>query len=769
MLKGVRVVQVALAGALVVSLSLAHVDDPKGKVRRVTYTGPGWCAGSGCGNAEDGGLASGPAIAFPSSNIQLLAWLPVPQFNIGGAVNDTANVVESYVSPSGREYAIIGLSDGTGFVEVTDPGNPQIRSFIPSVESLWRDVRVHGQYCYTVSEGGGGIQVINLANLDTSGATLVGNVTADGPIPTQNTHTVFINNDSGYLYRAGGGQNGLRIYNLNTNPASPQYVAAWTARYVHEVTVVTYDSGPYAGKEIAFACGGLNGGHGSTGLYILDVTDKANIQQLSFYTYPNARYCHQGWLSPDKQYFYINDELDDTNFGFYSQTRIVDVSNLSAPTNAGTFTSGVNSIDHNLYTRDNLIFESNYRSGLRVFDATDPAAPVEIAFFDTWPEDDNASFNGLWDNDPFLPSGTILGSDIEKGLFIWRLGTGLLDFAYPDGLPTALSPVGQQVELSIIDAEGNADPATATLHMAIDGGAFNQSPLEHVGGATYRATFPAIDCGSIVRWYISVRTTSGVTVRHPATAPSAAHEGTGAIALTIGMDDDLETNTGWVVGLPTDDATAGIWVRADPVGTPAQPEDDHTPHPGVQCYITGNGTVGGAIGAADVDGGSTTLTSPIFDATLGPNPQIVYHRWYSNNMGAAPNADSMPILISNDAGANWTQLELVTENAGAWVRKSFRVADFVVPTSQMKIRFIARDLGQGSIVEAGVDDVRVEFLQCVRDGDINADGVVNVTDLLLVIAAWGPCPGGGEACDADTNGDGEVNVSDLLTVIANWG
>src|SRR5688572_16131502 len=137
MSKQARFVQAALAGAALATLSIAHVDDPKGRVPHFTYTGPGWCAGSNCGGSDDGGLAGGPPVSFPSSSVQLLSWLPCPQFDIGGATNTTANTVEGYVSPGGREYAIIGLSDGTGFVDVTDPGSPGIRSFIPSVHSLW--------------------------------------------------------------------------------------------------------------------------------------------------------------------------------------------------------------------------------------------------------------------------------------------------------------------------------------------------------------------------------------------------------------------------------------------------------------------------------------------------------------------------------------------------------------------------------------------------------------------------------------------------------
>jgi hypothetical protein len=583
---------------------------------------------------------------------------------------------------------------------------------------------------------------------------------------------MFINQASGFLYRCGGSgtQNGLRIYSL-ANPATPAYVASWTTRYVHEVTVVNYTEGPHAGKEIAFACGGSSGGSNNTGLYVLDVTNKANIVQMAFYQYPQSRFCHQGWLSEDKQYFYINDELDDSFHGVLSTTHVIDVSNLSAPVQVGTFSSGAGGIDHNLYVKGDYIYEANYRTGLRVFDASNPVSPVEIAYFDTWPADNNASFNGLWDNDPFLPSGIVLGSDIEKGLFIWRLGDSLLNFEYPNGQPAIINPQGENVPVNIHNVDGVLDPTTAMLNYSIDGGAFAPVPLEHLGGHQFNAVFPPIACRSQVRWYLSAQTTTGVTSRDPAGAPTSAYDALAVVDVEVGVNDEMESHTGWTVGAPGDTATTGIWLRADPIGSTAQPEDDHTPAPGVNCFITGNGTVGGAVGQQDVDGGSTTLTSPTLDATTRADPQLVYHRWYSNNAGSAPNLDSMPVEISNNNGASWVPLELVTENAGAWVKKTFRISDVLAPTSQMKVRFIARDLNAGSIVEAGVDDVRIEYVECsgATPGDVNGDGSVDVDDLIAVILAWGPCPAPPVACPADLDDNGSVDVDDLIAVILNWG
>ena len=391
-------------GILVLTSSLwAHEDDPKIRDRQPPYRGPGYRAA----------LAKAANNDFPKSDVTLLSWLPFDEI---GAGISSGNDCWGYVSPTAREYAIMGFSNGTAFVEITNPGDPDLIAYLAGPTSLWRDVKTYQHYAYSVSEGGGGIQVFDMSAIDDGTVTLVNSVTGDG---TDDTHNVVINTDSGFLYRTGGGDNGLRIYSL-ADPVNPVPVASWIERYVHDAQVVSYTEGPYAGREIAFACAGFNGGFVDTGLSIVDVTDKDNITVLSHYEYPNPAYSHQGWLSPDKQYFYLNDELDERDYSLPTTTHILDVSDLANPFQAGTFSSGATAIDHNLYTNGNYIYEANYRSGLRIFDATNPLAPVEIGFFDTYPENDDDRFNGLWSVYPFFPSGTIIGSDLEKGLFVWR-------------------------------------------------------------------------------------------------------------------------------------------------------------------------------------------------------------------------------------------------------------------------------------------------------------------------------------------------------------
>ena len=663
---------------------------------------------------------AGSSIAFTSSGITLLGWLPLGEF---GSQTSGADCW-GYTSPSGREYAIIGMSDAVAFVEVSDPGAPVILEVIPAVNSLWRDIKTYQDHAYWVSEGGGGVQIADMSQIDAGIVTFQGSVGDSG---TSASHNLAIDETSGFLYRTGGGGTpveGLRIFSL-ANPSSPQVVGEWNTRYVHDAQVVTYTSGPYAGKQVAFCFSEDGSGGGNPAVDILDVTNKNNIQSISQLTYTTPAFSHQGWLSPDRQHLYINDELDELTFGGTTKTRIANVSNLNAPSQVGTFTSGSTAIDHNLYTVGDLIFEANYRSGLRVFDASNPTAPVQTAWFDTYPDDDVAEFNGLWNAYPYLPSGTIVGSDLEKGLFLWKLGGADLSISLSGGAPELLAPGGQTITLSITELGDAIAPGSPALHYDTGAG-FASVPLVSLGGGNYQGSFPGLDCGAQVTWYVSARTIGGTTYTDPPAAPTYLYGSVAAAAEVLVAEVDLESNPGWTVGAPGDTATTGVWERADPVGTTAQPEDDHTADPGTQCYVTAKGLPGGGLGDDDVDGGQTTLTTSDFDLS-GGDATISYWRWYSNATSSAPNADVFVVDISNDGGATWSNVETVgpagPETLGGWFQHVFLVSDLVTPTSQVRLRFVASDLNDGSIVEAAIDDLRVVRYECeVCQADLGFGG-----------------------------------------------
>ncbi len=342
-------------------------------------------------------------------------------------------------------------------------------------------------------------------------------------------------------------------------------------------------------------------------------------------------------------------------------------------------------------------------------------------------------------------------------------------FTYEQGAAPTITPADApatiRVEIESLCAE-SVIPGTETLLYSVNGGPFTAEPLTEVSPGIFEADTGDVLCTQRIDYYISVETASGVFT-DPPNAPAQTHTLTAATSETTPFADDFETDLGWTAGLATDTATTGQWERVDPVGTDAQPGLDASPD-GTLCYVTGQAPNGAGIGVNDVDSGVTTLLSPPLDTSEG-EAFISYARWYSNDRGAAPNADSMLIEISDDDGASWTLLEEVSENANAWVSKTWRVSEFVNRTSTVRVRFVARDLGDGSIVEAGVDDFELAVFPCVstqRSPDLDGDGQVNATDLALLLGAWG---GSGSALPADLNLDGLVNANDLALLLGAWG
>lgn len=180
-------------------------------------------------------------------------------------------------------------------------------------------------------------------------------------------------------------------------------------------------------------------------------------------------------------------------------------------------------------------------------------------------------------------------------------------------------------------------------------------------------------------------------------------------AIAVGLSDDFELDQGWT-RFPTDNVTTGFWERVDPVATfhgmtMVQPDSDYTAA-GTLCYLTQNCTVGAGESFTDVDFGTTTLVSPLFDATVYAHPTLEYRRWFSNDTGSGAN-DVFKVEISSNAGVNWIILEQVSTSNRSWMLRSFTLENFVTLNDSMLVRFVTSDVGAPSIVEAAIDDVRM--------------------------------------------------------------
>ena len=380
---------------------------------------------------------------FECENIDLVAWIPLSEFDA-----DQLNDIWGWTDPqTGREYALVGLANGTEFVDVTDPANPVMLGKLPTqtVSTVWRDIKVYQDHAFIVSEARNhGMQVFDLTHL--RGLTSdQGEFEADAFYDqVTNVHNIVINEDSGFAYAVGSGSRGadlpaecgapgFHVINIQ-DPKNPTFVNCFSDAskdvgpvsapgYTHDAQCINYD-GPdtdYTGVEI---CAASN----EDVVTFFDVSDKMNVRIISMAEYPADAYTHQGWFTEDRRAFLANDELDENN-GFVStqRTLLFNVEDLDNPEFIGAYDSGITSIDHNLYTLGNLTYMANYQAGLRIVDHSSVLDGVltEVAHFDTYPQGTEVAFGGQWSNYPYFASGIVVASDSNNGLFVLRPTMGM--------------------------------------------------------------------------------------------------------------------------------------------------------------------------------------------------------------------------------------------------------------------------------------------------------------------------------------------------------
>ena len=350
-------------------------------------------------------------------------------------------------STTGREYAIMGVNNGTSFIDITDSTSPIYLGKLPTatVDSSWRDMKVYNDHVYIVSEAGDhGLQVFNLANLRGIDSEQVFSADYTDKSFGQ-AHNIAINEDSGYAYIAGARTKGIYALNLS-NPLAPKLELEGSQfGYSHDAQIVNY-KGPdqdYFGKEIYI-------GSNENKVDIVDVTDKSEPKLISTFLYDH-QYTHQAWLTDDHKYALLGDELDEVDSNYElkadakTRTVIIDLSDLDKPSLHHDYEAETKAIDHNGYVKGTEFFLASYTAGLRVLDILniDQKSISEIGFFNTFidhndsglpnsttvksqdPDGDHSgkkgnseAFNGAWSVYPFFKSENIIISDINSGLFI---------------------------------------------------------------------------------------------------------------------------------------------------------------------------------------------------------------------------------------------------------------------------------------------------------------------------------------------------------------
>ena len=381
--------------------------------------------------------SDGKAGEFECGSASLYSFLPISA--IGGKrgtnMNDNWGWTDSVTQ---REIALLGRTDGTSFVDVTDPTNPRYLGDLPKTKgspaSAWRDMKVYKDHVFIVADNAGehGVQIFDLTRLRkvTTPQVFTPDVTYDR---INSAHNIVANEETGYMYTvgtSGGGETcggGYHMIDVR-EPKKPKFAGCFgdakTGRagtgYSHDAQCVKY-RGPdtrYTGKEI---CIGSN----ETAISIADLTDKKNPVAISRASYPNVAYAHQAWLTDDHRYLYLNDEGDESagqgEAAKGTRTMVWDVADLSDPILVKEHVGVQKAIDHNLYVKGDRMYQANYTSGLRILDISDPRNPKEVGFLDTHPGDDGTpQFDGAWSVYPYFKSGTVVVTSIGEGVFFVR-------------------------------------------------------------------------------------------------------------------------------------------------------------------------------------------------------------------------------------------------------------------------------------------------------------------------------------------------------------
>ena len=384
---------------------------------------------------------NGVAGDYPCENIDLLSHLPLADFSSNPT---SANDIWGFTDLNdNREYALIGLRNGTAVVDVTDPEAPVEVDTISGVSSTWRDIKVYqcqddtsgeyNAYAYVTTESNQGLQVINLNDLPNA-------ITLENTINDFSTaHNVYLANVDytnnsvldgmePFIYISGSNQQGgaYRVFSL-ADPASPSLLTTPPVGtgYVHDATTMVISDARTEQCSNGHNPCELLIDFNETTVDIWDTTDKSSPALISSTNYDGASYTHSGWWSADKNYIFIQDELDEQRFGLNTTLRVLDIRDLLSPTVSSTWTGPDQSIDHNGFTKGNRYYMSNYRSGLTVLDVTDPNDISISGSFDTFivPTENSPQFNGAWGTYPYLASGNLLVSDIEYGLFVLKDNT----------------------------------------------------------------------------------------------------------------------------------------------------------------------------------------------------------------------------------------------------------------------------------------------------------------------------------------------------------
>lgn len=658
-----------------------------------------------------------------------------------------------YVDSLGNEYALVGASLGMSIVDVTNPNTPVEVLQIPGTNTLWREIKVRGKYAYIVNEGGGGLQIVNLSSLPNTAGVVYQSWFGDGAILglLDDSHTLHIDGNFVYLYGGNLFNGGALVADIS-DPWNPTYVGNFEkpgAEYIHD---------GYVRNDTMYGC------HIYQGLFtVVDFTNKSAPVELASQITPN-NFTHNSWLSTDSKTLFTTDEVDGSFVTAY------DISNLANIVELDRIQSnpGSNSIGHNVHIIEVLgndyAVTSWYKDGFTIVDAGRPQNLVQVGNYDNY-VGTGGGFEGAWGAYPYLPSGTVVVSNINEGLFVFT--PTYVRASYLEGFITdsICGVVLYNVDISAIAASitdstditgnyrtGTPFPGTYTVTFSKSGyitkiinGVVLTPGLVTLLNVQLVPSASVANLNGATNDAITTNPLPGVNVfiSNPSNTYNFISDGLGlfnscnvvadnnynitvglwgynqicltnqviaapSTTLTYDLDqgyyDDFTFNLGWT---SSGTSLTGIWERGEPVGTlnmseQSNPDVDVNTDCNNIAYVTGN--AGGAAGNDDVDNGTSILTSPVFNLSTYIDPKINYSRWFYNGGGFVAVNDSMSIILDN--GITTVVIESITAaTAGmsTWVTKSFLVSDYIAPTTNMKIIVKAEDFSPGHLLEGGFD------------------------------------------------------------------
>lgn len=708
-----------------------------------------------------------------------------------------------YVDTTGKEYALVGANDRLSIVNVTNPDAPVKRFSVPGPNSAWREIRTWGKYAYVTTEGGGGLTIVNLSKLpDTiSYKQYTGNGAMAGHLNA--IHALHIDNGKLYLYGGDYQQGKAKVFSLS-DPWNPNYLGTVSNRYVHD---------GFVKNDTMYTCQVYDGL-----LEIIDVRNPLAPVVLASQVTPK-QFTHNSWMSSNNKVIYTTDEVTGSWVTAYD---ITDLSNIKELDRYRHNNSG--SIGHNTYILNNpsvtgagtdYLWTSYYTDGITLVDASRPDNLVEVGNFDSSPTHSGDGFNGAWGVYAYLPSGNVLISDIELGMYVVTptyKKACFLEGTVKDA-STNISLAGANISVlnkSVLDGvtntngiykNGTVDSGTYTLHVSYAG-----YLAQDVTVVLENGVVTPLNVLLVKRPNFTFTTTIKDSANNPIanaqvkiTNAEFTHElstdGSGNISipsfyagnyamyigkfgyrtmyidsiyymstndiplinLAKGYYDDFIFDYQWTT---TSTASTGSWVRDKPIrttlnGTICNPDADFNRDFGDLCFVTGNAV--GNVTSNDVDGGVVVLRSPVMDLTTYINPYINYERWFSNIATSGTANDTLTISISNGSQNAVLEQQIGTiTDRGKWVAKSFRVKDYISLTNNMKLVVRTGDLtGSDHIVEAAIDVFTVS--------DSLATGISNNSNTIFAKAFPNPSSAAVQVSYSFTTAnEGNINVYDIL-------